>query len=73
MYKRQVLRRGHGQDERIHTLLDTVGADPATVFGAADDLPTEPVVAEPDEAFAEARSESLQWLEDSLAVAVRAR
>ncbi len=69
----RVLRRGHGQDERIHTLLDTVGADPATVFGAADDLPTEPVVAEPDEAFAEARSESLQWLEDSLAVAVRAR
>lgn len=68
----RVLCRGHGQDERIYTLLDTVGADPDTVFGAADDLPTEPVIAEPDEVLADARSESLQWLEDSLAAVARA-
>lgn len=67
----RVLRRGHGQDERIHTLLSTVGADPDAVFGDPGDLPSDPVVDEPDAVLADAREESLRWLEQSLESAVQ--
>ena len=67
----RVLRRGHGQDERIRTLLNTVGADPEQVFGAPGDLPTEPVVEDLDAVLADAREESLRWLEKSMESAVQ--
>ncbi|WP_430754411.1 polysaccharide pyruvyl transferase family protein [Micrococcus luteus] len=67
----RVLRRGQGQDERIRTLLNTVGADPEQVFGDPGDLPTEPVVQDLEAVLAGAREESLRWLEKSVESAVQ--
>lgn len=56
------LSRGGGQDERIMTLLRTIGLSPDAVFGSPDQVPTSPLTTKPAKLLEQARTASRSWL-----------
>lgn len=65
----RVISRGPGQDDRIESLLEIFGVPAAQAFGAADEPPAGPLVADPESALGPHRRRSLDWLAAAISAA----
>ena len=66
----RAISRGPGQDDRIESLLAHFGVDPSEAFGDVSEIPTAPLVEDPEGALSPLREQSLRWLTDAVAAAV---